>query len=327
MWSDAHPVHGGADAQGRARFDFSSNANACGPCPSAFQAVLQANPCDYPDPSYTALREQLAGWHQVATERVLLAASASEFIFRFVHWAALRGIARAVVPQHSYGDYARAARASGLSVGNTPSTTSAAIRFVCEPSNPLGQCETLAGVVSGLSQPVLLDRAYEPLRLQGQFSGPTDHVWQLWTPNKALGLTGLRAAYALAPVDAQQDAQQLQALCPSWPVGSHGVAALMAWTQPDTQDWLAQSLGTLRHWKALQLQRCEQLGWQCLPSQTNFFVARLPQPLNHLQVQALRDHGIKLRDTDSFGLPQHVRLSVQPPDAQQALVSAFKQLR
>ena len=26
-----------------------------------------------------------------------------------------------------------------------------------------------------------------------------DRVWQLWTPNKALGLTGVRAAYAITP--------------------------------------------------------------------------------------------------------------------------------
>jgi histidinol-phosphate aminotransferase len=39
---------------------------------------------------------------------------------------------------------------------------------------------------------------------------------------------------------------------------------------------------------------------------------------------SLRNHGIKLRDTTSFGLPGQVRVSVQPPDAQDALRNAWQ---
>jgi len=38
----------------------------------------------------------------------------------------------------------------------------------------------------------------------------------------------------------------------------------------------------------------------------------------------LRTQGIKLRDTASFGLTGHVRISVQPPAAQHALHSAWQ---
>jgi histidinol-phosphate aminotransferase len=40
-----------------------------------------------------------------------------------------------------------------------------------------------------------------PLRLDGRPWPPPGRLglWQLWTPNKALGLTGVRAAYAMAP--------------------------------------------------------------------------------------------------------------------------------
>jgi signal transduction histidine kinase len=54
------PQHGGTDALGVPRWDFSTNANACGPCPSALKAVQQADARHYPDPAYTALRESLA---------------------------------------------------------------------------------------------------------------------------------------------------------------------------------------------------------------------------------------------------------------------------
>jgi histidinol-phosphate aminotransferase len=92
------------------------------------------------------------------------------------------------------------------------------------------------------------------------------------------------------------------------------------------QAWLAASLPTLRAWKAAQLALCESLGWTCLPSDANFFCARpaLPQGVTLVQaLAALRTRGIKLRDTMSFGLPGHVRLSVARPEAQQALRAAW----
>jgi histidinol-phosphate aminotransferase len=46
----------------------------------------------------------------------------------------------------------------------------------------------------------VLDCAYRPLWLEDEPPERNlDAVWQLWTPNKALGMTGVRAAYAIAP--------------------------------------------------------------------------------------------------------------------------------
>jgi histidinol-phosphate aminotransferase len=179
---------------------------------------------------------------------------------------------------------------------------------------------------------VVLDRAYEPLRLSAASAlspRQLQNTWQLWTPNKALGLTGVRAAYAVAPVDQADNAAALEQLCPSWPVGAHGEAMLQTWTGREAQDWLVASLATLREWKTRQISVCESLGWQCLPSEANFFCAQpaLPRGLSLQQaLAALRAQGIKLRDTTSFGLPGHVRLGVQPPAAQDALHNAWQQL-
>jgi len=171
----------------------------------------------------------------------------------------------------------------------------------------------------------VLDCAYRPLRLEGQGPGLLDTVWRMWTPNKALGLTGVRAAYAIAPQGAEADAAALAALAPSWPVGAHGVALLQAWVQPPVQRWLDECLPVLRDWKARQAALCAAMGWEVLAdSQANYFCARppvaaLPGLLNHLRAQ-----GIKLRDCASFGLPGVVRLGVLAAEAQQALASAWE---
>ena len=364
-------IHGGPDAFGVPRFDFSTNSNACGPCPIALTAVLQADATRYPDASYAALRQQLAAFHGVDVWRVVLAGSASEFIFRITALVAQQGNPdlpslgkpRVYLPPHCYGDYAQAAQAWGLPVTTTPDD--AQLVWACEPSSPLGGAhaawpEWLAklrtaqvntrrnnnGLIhsdldhsdqaNGLSvraepshtQPALvLDRAYEPLRLSGAATltaAQLAQVWQLWTPNKALGLTGVRAAYAIAPLGSAETVAALARLSASWPVGAHGVAMLQAWVQPEVQAWLANSLLTLKTWKVRQITLLAGLGWHCLPSETPFFCAK---PAPGVDLTQLRAAGIKLRDTTSFGLPGLVRMSVQAPDAQDALALVLQDQR
>ncbi len=320
-------VHGGPDAFGVPRHDFSTNSNACGPCPEVLAAVRAADATRYPDPAYSALREALATWHAVDPARIVLAGSASEFIFRISGAVARTGSGRVWLPVHGYGDYARAAEAWGLEPTAQPEA--AQLLWVCDPASPLA-CphENLAALVDNLTkaQACVLDLAYEPLRLSGTLalsSAQRERVWQLWTPNKALGLTGVRAAYAIAPVGAGALVQRLARLAPSWPVGAHGVALLDAWTRPSVRDWLAHSRDRLRDWKARQLACCETLGWSVQPSVANFFCAKPPNRDLTAHLERLRTRGIKLRDTSSFGLPGRLRLGVLAPAAQDALMAAW----
>lgn len=314
-------VHGGPDAHGIPRWDFSTNANAFGPCPMALDAVQRADAQRYPDPSYTALRVALATLHGVEAGRIVLAASASEFIGRVTAWVAREGGQRVWLPALAYGDYARAAHAWRLERVSDPAV--ADLAWLCEPSSPLGQAEPLAAAVAAAAPCVVLDRAYAPLRLSGQGSldaAALDRVWQLWSPNKALGLTGVRGSYAIAPAGGGRAAQALDQLAPSWPLGAHAVAMLQTWAMPRTQAWVAQSLPTLARWSRELRALLAERGWHCLPSDTPYFCAEPPQALD---ADALRSAGIKLRDTASFGLPGHWRLSAQPPEAQAALRAAL----
>ena len=316
-------LHGGPDAQGVPRWDFSTNANACGPCPLALAAVQGADARHYPDPAYTDLRARLAGHHGVATERIVFAASASEFVSRLSAALARPGAGRVWLPALAYGDYARAAQAWGWQ--RTDQAASADLLWLCEPASPVGGAEPAAAAVAALARQavVVLDRAYEPLRLVGRCSleaAALDAVWQLWSPNKALGMTGVRGAYAIAPLQGLALAERLNVLAPSWPLGTHAVAMLAAWARPEVQAWVADSRLRLAEWKAAQLTMLRGLGWLCLPSEANYFCARPPVALDE---RALRAQGVKLRETGSLGLAGHWRLSAQPPEAQAALRQAW----
>ena len=329
--------HGGPDALGVAPHDFSTNGNACGPCPEVVDALRRVDAAHYPDPHYTLLREQLAAFHGVAVSRIVVAASASEFISRITAAVAQARPGSAVaLPTLSYGDYARAARAwnmplvRGVHLGET-----IGLAWHCDPSSPLGQSGMDADVIDvghafDPSTVHVVDLAYTPLRLDGRsLQGQVwlDSVWQMWTPNKALGLTGVRAAYAIAPVDATHWVARLESLAPSWPIGSHGVALLECWVGETVQSWLGSTLDVLRRWRDAQRSLCSDMGWRSLPSVCNFFVAAPPVEDVAALCDRLREHGVKLRDTTSLGLEGHVRLAVLPPESQAALRSAWESFR
>jgi histidinol-phosphate aminotransferase len=311
--------HGGPDAAGVPRWDFSTNANACGPAPRVLLSIRQADAARYPDPAYTALREQLASFHAVPAERIVIAASASEFISRMTMAVAQRWPRTSVhAPQPGYADYGRAAHTCGLKPAQAGD---AMLVWHTEPGSPEGRSQQVPATREGAV--LVVDRAYAPLRLEGEAPALPRHAWQLMSPNKALGLTGVRGAYAVAPAEASELQAALERLAPSWPLGAHGVAMLAGWATAEAQAWLADCLPTLREWKRQQLACCAELGWLCRDSVTPFFVAQWPDAQ---WLPRLREHGVKLRDTTDMGLPGHVRLSVQAPQAQQALRAAWQKV-
>jgi histidinol-phosphate aminotransferase len=349
MPPQSRPVdHGGPDEGTPLRHDFSTNANPLPPHPAVLQALAQADRRHYPDPGYRALREQLGMALEVAPERLLPTAGSSEAIRRLSLAAAQRGRRSVWLPQPGYGDYRAAADSLGLPVHTYADAASllaglqrdgaAALVWLNEPLNPVGSswpaADWLALAARAETQGawLALDRAYEPLRLVGSDPVPPEvaaQCWQLLSPNKALGLTGVRAGLLLAPRHAGPAVSaSVEGLAPSWVLSAEGVALLQVAHSAEVQDALADARSQLRAWQALQRVALDGLGWTQRDSVTPFWLARPEVPAAALpqRLQALRAAGIKLRDARSFGLPGWVRVSTQSPEAQQALVAAWQGL-
>lgn len=357
----AAPVpHGGPDEHGIARFDFSTNGNPSGPLPSVARAVARADRRRYPDPAYRALSERLAAWHGVDAARIVVGGSASELIHRLTRVAAVvAGARRVLLPSPGYGDYAAAALLAGLATAArspsadtrqqqpqqrpqlqphdrsasaarpAPDPSAGDLYWITEPMNPTGSttgraldAEVVHAIDAGAI--VALDLAYHPLRLDGLALAPqADAAWQLWSPNKTCGLTGVRAAYAIAPRGGEALALALRAHAPSWVAGADGVAMLAAFAASAAQDELRQRLSRLRAWRSALAAALRSAGWQLrdADSVTPFFVAQAPAGID---LAAMRSSGIKLRSTDDMGLPGWLRLSAQPPAALRALREACR---
>jgi histidinol-phosphate aminotransferase len=340
--------HGGPDALGVPRWDFSTTANACGPAPVALEQVRQVDVRRNPDPGYTVLRQQLARLHGVDPLRIVVAASASEFIHRMsLAIALIHPGARVRVPDYGGHVYAAAASALGLPVVREIDDVDAQdppwLIWHAEPGSPIGDARAAPPFQPGESV-LVVNRTSAPLRLDGEAPAVPEHAWQLWSPCAALGLVGVHAAYAIAPARLPACAtltdwllERLAVLAPAWPLGAHGVALLSCWASEEAQSWVRSSLHVLRSWRRQQIELCQKrLGWTCLTSVTPYYIARWGQwsagedaasdPLHPSRVlPALRAAGLKLRDCTAMGLPGWVRVSVQPPPTQQALSLLWRQ--
>jgi histidinol-phosphate aminotransferase len=320
------PVHGGTDSMPDPRYDFSSNANPLGPCPSVLAAVRSADLTRYPDPMYAKLRATLAAYHHTTPDRIVVGAGASELILRLIRH--IDGPIQQLAP--TFSEYARGARLAGrrLISARSPNAFLRAqsahpgVGFVCWPNNPTGDLWSSEFVsAASATGPLVVDMAYAPLcdaHHVAAIEAAAEAAYRLYSPNKVFGLTGVRGAYLIAP----RTDRRLANMAPSWVIGRDAVALLESATESRARRWLEQGMPQLKRWRARLARSLEQVGLSVRESPATFLLARVgnaPRVTAHL-----RRHDVRVRDASSFGLRQWIRLSAQPPGAQKALLTALK---
>lgn len=318
------PIHGGPDGGPEPLYDFSTNANALGPNPVILEYLRRADPSRYPDPLYRRLRRALAEAHGVAPEQVAVGTGTSELIHRLARWSYLRGPILLLPP--TFSEYARAARALDLPLWEARSPEEflallpkSALAFLCVPNNPTGEVYPfLEEAVQRAGGALVLDLAYHDL-LETPPSLPRG-AWRLYSPNKAHGLTGVRSGYLVAPLELEH----FQNLAPSWPVSVYGEALLLGHLDPEARAWLEGSRRELHRLRRLLAEGLRGLGLEVRESPANFLLVRVGQATP--VARALREKGIRVRDATSFGLPEWLRLSAQPEEAQKALLKALEEV-
>lgn len=312
----ARVQHGGPTAEAFSGLDFSVNANPYGPNPVLLRALREAEHAHYPDPTYRAVRGRLAEWHGVAPREVALAVGASDLLHRIV---------RAFVPPGStllsvhapFGELARAAALNRAEVCVVPPENllneirpGVALVYVGHPHNPTGhrhserELEALAAACQRAGALLVVDEAYAPFVPACRVPrGPS--VVRVLSPGKAHGLVGARPAYALA---APETVERLDNLAPAWHVPAGTAAALAA--LPEAGEFLTETLPRVREDAEALAAALRLLG----PVQ-HHGTPYLTLEVGHAVTVASRvlDHGVKVRDCASYGLPDHIRVSTRSP--------------
>jgi histidinol-phosphate aminotransferase len=322
------PIHGGSDSLPEPRYDFSSNANCLGPCPSVLAAVRAADVTRYPDPQYTHLRDSLAEFHRTTPERIVVGAGASELILRLIRLSS--GTIQQLGP--TFSEYARGANLAGRRLVSTRTPAAflraqqqhAGLGFLCWPNNPTGDCWPADFIGQACKAgPVVIDLAYAWLCASSEAAAierAAETGYRLYSPNKAFGLTGVRGAYVITP---REDVSLTNA-APSWVIGRDAAALLEASVERRARTWLARVFPEVQRLRRRLARSLQQIGLTVRESPSTFLLAKVE---NATRITTeLRAREIRVRDASSFGLRQWIRLSAQPLAAQKALLTSLKGL-
>lgn len=237
----------------------------------------------YPDP--VPARAALSAVLEVDPSRVVLTNGGAEAIALV---AAELPVGRVDPPDFSL--YAR----------HLAATDCRAPRWRSDPHNPTGR---LAGPGE---EAAVWDEAFYPLATGRWSSGRADRgAVVLGSLTKLFACPGLRLGFVLAPT--ADLARRVAARQPCWSVNGLAVEALPELLDTaDLPGWAAQ-VAALRAALVALLRRH---GFEPLPAAANFVLVPGARGLR----ERLATRGVVVRDCDSFGLPDHVRIAV-PDDA------------
>lgn len=203
------------------------------------------------------------------------------------------------------------------------------VAFVCNPNNPTGLYYSESEIRAFLKKVptnvlVFLDEAYAEFATAADYPCSTKllaefpNLFVNRTFSKIYGLAGLRVGYAMANEDVVKAMWKIK---PPFDVNQAAqVAAIAALGDVDhvngTRAMNAAGIETLT--KAF-----EGLGFKVLPTQGNFICVHIGERAKEM-VAFLEQNGMIIRGLTSFGLPEHVRITIGKPEENELLVELVK---
>jgi histidinol-phosphate aminotransferase len=350
-----HPYTPGEQPKITGLIKLNTNENPYPPSPkvlAATKAAVDGRLRLYPHPTAGPLREKLAALHGCAPDQILVGNGSDEVLA-----LAIRGFveptaaARPVRSRHrslvqfftpSYSLYPVLADIHGAASNAVPLNPDftlpalaelkrgkqwdfrAALTLVTTPNAPSGrgygtaQLEALCRAQQGL---VLLDEAYvdfadeHALALALKYP----HVLVARTFSKAYSLCFQRVGYLVGHPDL---IAALQKIRDSYNVNGLGQVAALA-TLGDLPYYRA-NFRQIRATRDRLSRELSDLGFQVLPSQTNFILARPPGFSAKEWLQQLRERKILVRWFDSPAIRDYLRITIGTPAEAAGLVKAAK---
>jgi histidinol-phosphate aminotransferase len=322
-----------------------SNESPLGPSPKAQAAIRAAvdGLHRYPDGASFALREKLAGRLGVDTEQLVFGDVADE-ILELLAKTFLGPGSEAVFAWPSFAMYPIVVKGMGATpvavplsndlVHDLPALAAAIgertkIVFVCNPNNPTGTSVGAAAFdrfAADLPPDVVLvvDEAYVEFVRRRDF--PDSLAWVsrrpativLRTFSKLYGLAGLRLGYGIADVELAGYLERAR-----HPFNVNRLAEVGALAALEDEGHAETSRRVNAEGVAYLTAELEALGIEVWPTDANFILARAGDGVH----DALLREGIIVRPLASFGMTDHIRISVGLPEENERLVKTLKRLR
>ena len=325
----------------------SSNENPFGPSEKALEAMTYAFKYSmrygYPD---NDVQRRIAEAHDVPRDHTLLGAGSGE-ILDVVGLTWLAHDKKVVGVEPSYGSVY--SHATGIDAETLLLPLEADYRqniermvdvtnrnardvgfvYLCNPNNPTGVTVTadeISYLLDNIPEdiPVLIDEAYHHFVEDPAYEESLKYVREgrrvviARTFSKIYGMAAMRIGFAIAPPDMIQEMR---------PYSTGSVNALARWGAVASMEDQPAADRMLVHNKRLREQTIsdlESLGYECIPSQTNFFMVNLRQTVAPIR-QAFRQRGVAV-GRDFPPMLDHLRVSIGTEDEMGRFMNAFEDI-
>jgi histidinol-phosphate aminotransferase len=327
----------GEQPRDRRYVKLNTNENPHPPSPRVLEAIRAAVTGDlrlYPDPLATELRAKAAAVYGLSPDFILAGNGSDELLAIVLRACAGQGD-RVVYPQPTYSLYDTLVAIQGATTVAIPfpedyrlpadrlGEQGQALTIVCNPNAPSGTLAPTAAIeeiARGVRGLVVVDEAYvdfasdTALRLVERH----ENVLVLRTFSKSFSLCGMRIGLAFG-----QPAllAQLAKVKDSYNVSRLGLAAAAA--ALDDYGWMEANAARVRSTRSVLAAGLQGLGFQVLPSEANFVLARRPGEDMAVVQRQLRERGVLVRYFDVPGLRDALRITVGTPEEIDVLLEAL----
>ena len=203
------------------------------------------------------------------------------------------------------------------------------VAFICNPNNPTGAYYTEAEIRDFLKKVpenvlVFLDEAYSEFATAEDYPnmaaalGEYPNLFVNRTFSKIYGLAGLRVGYAMGSVEV---IRALWKIKPPFDVNQAAQVAAIAALADSEHVEATRKMNT--EGVKMLTREFEALGFKVLPTQANFICVRIGERAKEL-VAFLESNGMIIRGLTSFGMPEHVRVTVGKPEENAFLLTLVK---
>ena len=331
----------GEQPQDQAYIKLNTNESPYPPAPSVAAAITRQEVEQlrlYSDPTGAELKGKLAGLYGVEPENVFLSNGSDEVLnFAFLAFGA-EGVA---YPDISYGFYQVFAQLYQLDAVEIPLKEDFTVDYrdycgigrmvvLANPNAPTGRSIPVAEIrqicQTNRDHVVLIDEAY--VDFGGETALPLvqefDNLLVTRTFSKSRCLAGGRLGYAFGSRALIEDLEKIK--YSTNPYNLDRLTLRLGVATVEAEDYYREKCAAIcrtRQWTAGQL---EALGFQVLPSLTNFLFAKTEAMDGEVLYQALKRRGILVRHFSNPRICQYNRITIGTQAQMEQLVQTLKEV-
>ena len=300
------------------------------PFPPSPQVLAAVNAAEterlnlYPDPEGRVLRDKLAALYGVSPSNIFLANGSDELLF-FAFMAFCDESRPAAFPNISYGFYPVYAQLLGLPYIEIPLREGFVLHpedycglgknvFIANPNAPTGRAIPAADIEEILrtnpDNVVLIDEAY--IDFGGESCLPLtekyDNLLVCQTFSKFRSLAGGRLGFALASEGLIADLDKIKYSTNSYNINRLTLAAAIATLE--SNDYYVKNSKKIQENRAYVTEKLAELGFETLPSLTNFIFIRSPDVEGGKLYRELKRRGVLVRHWDKAEIADWCRVTI-----------------